>query len=318
MLRVANASYMEDPDTDNTPTSSAIIPVDALPMWLMNGSANAPFVTMQATVDASDLSGLVSGNRYKGAVRAKSTIAESVWSEWSDIEAAPKGYCLSLPAAPTGLQRNLSEKIRAGQILIKWDSVTMASQAGGDDPMDGHVVYDIWARTDPKNGLWRRMQTMPTHANHDGIDSTPLEIAPASLTVDTYPETTLGTSWQFKVRLGNRNGVFGPFGDEVALSSGQLPAAPERTQTSFSNAGRVRLYWDPPAYLGDAPFLKYQVRCTTANSWEDVANTQLNHVLNGKLPIGVIPCFVRAVNAVGAGPEAIGSVTVLQQLVQVT
>merc|ERR1712216_1099554 len=101
-------------------------------------------------------------------------------------------------------------------------------------------------------------------------------VRPSKLTIDPYPETPLGRAWQFKVRVGNRNGVFGLFGKEVALSSGQLPRAPRNMQAEFSNTGFTHLYWEIPSYLGDAPFKMYQVRCTTSAPWQDVANTQLN------------------------------------------
>jgi len=311
VLKLADAYADPQPSNASCTDASGIycIPVEGQPVWVMSGVANDPFDAMQATVDTSNWAGLIPGSRYKAAVRARSTIAESAWSEWSDLETAPKGYCLSLPAAPTGLQRDPDGLVRSGQIQIKWNAVTKASEAGGDDPVEGHVAYDVWARSG-LSSVWRRLSTLPSH-----VDT---QAAPASLTVDTYPETSLGSTWQFKVRVGNRNGVFGPFCETVDLSSGRIPTAPRSMQASFSSRGRVYLYWEAPSFFGEAPITKYQVRCTETAVWEDVANTELEHVLTGKLPVGVTPCFVRAVNDVGPGPAATASVTVLQPIVEIS
>jgi len=287
--------------------SAVDVDVVGEPSWLMDGNASAPFVAMRATIDSRDWAGLVPGGRYKGAVRARSTITQSDWSEWSNLEVAPKGYCLSVPDAPTGLKRDPDEPARSGQIRLLWDAVTKPSEAGWDDPLAGLVVYDIWGKPGI-NEEYRRLATQPTHVDQ--------QVMPATFNFDTFPETPLGASWQFKVRVGNRNGIFGPFGSEVALTSGRLPTAPLNMAASFSSRGRAYLYWQAPEYNGDSPIFKFQARCTDIAPWEDVENTKLTHVLYGTLPVGVVSCYVRAVNAVGAGPVATASVTVLQQVVQ--
>jgi len=285
----------------------------------MNGSAGSPFVAMRATIDETNWTGLVPGRRYQGAVRARSTITESEWSDWSSLDIAPKGYCLSAPSAPKGFKRD-PNAIRSGQVRLVWNAVTEPSEAGWDNPLEGTVVYDIWGRPggNLSHGKWRRLSTQPSHTDHDAISSTPMQVAEATLTVDTFPETTIGTFWSFKVRVGNRNGVFGLFSDEIELCSAALPSVPQFMQASFSSKGRAYLYWQAPAYNGDVPVLHYEVRCTDTAPWEMAPNTALSHVLTANLPVGEVPCYVRAVNAVGAGPIASASVRVLQPAVQVS
>jgi len=335
-LMLARANYVGSPGSSvDSSEHSGIINVTA--QWLAlttSGSPGEPFGihgvqgpdgntsqqlhALQTTVDNSFWEGLVPGGRYKAAVRARSTIAESAWSDWSNLAQAPKGYCFSLPAAPTNFQRDPDEPARSGQVRVAWDPVVDASQAGWDDPAEGHVVYNVWARPDVHGGTWRNINTIPSHTDHDHLSSTPLKAAPAVMSIDTYPETPIGTVWKVKARVGNRNGDFGPFTEEISLSAGRLPTAPRYMQASFSNLGKAYLYWQAPEYLGVGSFLKYQVRCTILAPWEDVENTKLSHVLVTRLPVGVIPCFVRAVNMVGPGPEATASVTVRTRVVEVT
>lgn len=291
--------------------------VDGLATLQTPGAPWSPFLAMQATVNSSFWSGLVPGNRYKGSIRARSTITESAWSDWSDLEMPPRGYCLDVPAAPTGLRRDDAPGagVRSGQIRLRWDPVTEPEQAGMDDPADGYVLYDIWGRPDGLNGVWRHINTQASHVDTDGVESTPNVLTEPTYAFDTYPETPKGTVWQFKLRVGNRNGVFSEFGPEVTLGSGLYPDPPKRLEATFVRGGRPKLSWEAPQYNGDALLLRYEARCTTANAWESVPNGRLSHVLHGPLPRGVIRCYVRAVNTVGPSAEATIDVTVQQSLV---
>jgi len=298
----------------------AVLPLEQpASVWTYAGSADQPFMAMQATVNANDWPGLTPGGRYHAALAAVSSLGTSGWSEYSAVHmAAPYGYCFSAPATPKAPERDTSEFVRAGNLRLAWEAVNDPSQAGGDDPLDGKVVYNLWGRPCEHVCDWRDLATLPTHEDTDGLASTPPEAVPSIFSVDTSPETPHGAVWTFKLRIGNRAG-FSAFSEIVALSSGTVPGPPRSLGAAFSNRGRIRLFWAPPEVTPKPQVLKYEVKCGDAGLWTDVENIKLSHTMaSTSLPLGAVECQARAVNAVGAGPAAATSVTIVQPPVQVS
>jgi hypothetical protein len=302
--------------TTMTTTSSAteiVVPYAGYPslVWALNGSFDTPYLAMEVTVNESWWPLLIPGNRYRAAIRARSEIGTSAWSDWSSLDSSPAGYCLSAPVKATGLRRDPSILVRAGRVQLSWDAVTTRDQAGGDDPDLLGVEYDVWGKATPEfgNTSWRRLTTIVTHqADPLGVGGAVPVYAGAM--VDTYPETAVTAFWVFKVRYGNRNGAYGDFSDEILLSTGQLPSAPRALTAVFAASGNVLLSWQIPALDGYTPLLGYQARCNSG-SWEDVPNSMLSHDLQASLLQGLARCEVRAVNNVGSGPSTTTSITVL-------
>lgn len=279
-------------------------------VWALNGTVDRPYLAMEVTVNESWWPLLIPGNRYRAAIRARSEIGTSAWSDWSSLDSRPAGYCLSAPFKATGLRRDPSILVRAGRVQLSWDAVTTRDQAGGDDPELLGVEYDVWGKPTPEfgNTSWRRLATIVTHQADPLGSGRPVPVY-AGTKVDTYPETQVTAFWVFKVRYGNRNGAYGDFSDEVLLSTGQLPSAPRALAAVFAANGKVLLSWQIPAQDGYTPLLGYQARCNSG-SWENVANSELSHQLQAALPSGLARCEVRAVNNVGPGPSMTSSITV--------
>eukprot|EP00927_Polykrikos_kofoidii_P076523 TRINITY_DN73598_c0_g1_i1.p1 TRINITY_DN73598_c0_g1~~TRINITY_DN73598_c0_g1_i1.p1 ORF type:complete len:1524 (-),score=152.85 TRINITY_DN73598_c0_g1_i1:153-4460(-) len=269
----------------------------------------SPVATM-ATVDSLTWPWLVRDGFYRAAVLAKSLAGPSGWSEWSACLS-----CLSRPSKPGHPFRDPDEPVVAGQIAVAWDPVLNASQTGGDDPVDGSVWYELWGRPATVAGTvplktWRLLFHSPSH------DETG-HLSQAAYVVGTYPETSLGATWEFRVRIINDVGsrsLASDFSDVSTLFSGSLPgplASPP--VLDFDRSGRLRVAWSPPRETaGVTQLLRYEVRCgSVAEPWEHVPNFRTRYVVRKTLSRGAIVCDVRAVNAVGPGPPARGHAVIV-------
>eukprot|EP00913_Durusdinium_trenchii_P019678 g18499.t1 len=238
----------------------------------LDGNASAPVRTTTATVSSDTWRDAVPGRSYRAALRARSDEAISEWSEWSESR-----FCISEPGLPNPPQRDWSVTVKAGRVQLLWDTVT-AEMAGDDDLSELGVSYEIWGRPYPQGDQtsWRRLHHLMAH-----------EGAPA-VAIDTFFETAVTAVWAFKLRIGNRNG-YGPFSQEVWLSTGQLPSEPVALSASVALNGQIALTWRAPVSDGYLP-------------------------LTGMLfspPSGLVTCELRAVNAVGASLAAQSFVTLL-------
>jgi hypothetical protein len=284
-------------------------------LWLPGEGAVAGqrFLAMQTTLDTGTWDGLVPGGQYRIAVRAWNALGPSAWSAWSPVNVQPPhGYCLSPPIAPGPPRRDAALRPHAGRINLVWDGVLAGPEStGGDDPALGGVAFELWGRPGPA-GEWRQLRLLPTYEPNPFNAAQLIPVAPRT-GVDTYPETPLGVVWTFRLRLGNRNGFFSPFGPEVELASGNLPDPPRQLASSFVNGtGYTQLTWLPPEHGGYAVITGYEARCVESNStWVLVANTELSWSSSQPLPVGSVKCEVRTVNAVGRGRTAELSITVL-------
>jgi len=295
-------------DDNGTTTMAPVVPEM---VWSLDGTLGRPFLAMEMTLNSSSWSGLTPGGRYRAAVRAASGIGISAWSEWSSLDATPSGYCLSVPLAPTGLRRDPAVLVRAGRLQLAWDAVNSPDQAGGDDPIEGGVYYEIWGKPNPDwaNSSWRSLLTFATH-QLDPLGIGPMVPLPAAAMVDTYPETPVTSSWVLKLRVRNKNLAYGPFGSQIRLSTGQLASAPRSLTAGFAPNGKVELRWKLPQANGYTPLLKYEARCNQG-SWSEVDVTSLSHVLQDMPAAGPATCEVRAVNSVGPGPAVSTSIAIL-------
>lgn len=95
------------------------------------------------------------------------------------------------------------------------------------------------------------------------------------------------------------------------MSTGQLASEPLQLSASVLVSGSLRLAWRPPVSDGYVPLEGYEARC--GGAWTAVAATALStELVAPALPAGsVVGCEARAVNAVGAGPAAQTSLTLL-------
>lgn len=274
--------------------------------WVVNSSTDAPFLALQMTLNSSEWPGLVPGGRYRAALQAISSIGTSRWSAWSCTENWPlRGYCLGQPWQPNPPRRESIAFAREGQVRVVWEAIRSANETGGDDPLDGGVVYDLWGRPRPPSsgawppGQWHRVRQSATHAVRGGR-TVPLQ---AAAIVDTWPDTPYGTPWAFKLRVGNRNGAFGPFSREVILYSGVLPGAPSTLRLSWSPVGLAELSWRPPRATGTPTLTRYEARCSDDGARWVSTESSLPHLRwERAMQPGPMRCEVRAVNAVGPGP----------------
>ncbi|CAK9047862.1 Fibronectin type III domain-containing protein 3B (Factor for adipocyte differentiation 104) (HCV NS5A-binding protein 37), partial [Durusdinium trenchii] len=259
----------------------------------LDGNASAPVRTTTATVSSDTWRDAVPGRSYRAALRARSDEAISEWSEWSESR-----FCISEPGLPNPPQRDWSVTVKAGRVQLLWDTVT-AEMAGDDDLSELGVSYEIWGRPYPQGDQtsWRRLHHLMAH-----------EGAPA-VAIDTFFETAVTAVWAFKLRIGNRNG-YGPFSQEVWLSTGQLPSEPVALSASVALNGQIALTWRAPVSDGYLPLTGYQARCGSGG-WEEVANTEFSHQMLFSPPSGLVTCELRAVNAVGASLAAQSFVTCL-------
>merc|ERR1712045_421983 len=99
----------------------------------------------------------------------------------------------------------------------------------------------------------------------------------AATTVDTFPETPFGTPWGFKMRIGNRNGMYGVFSSEVVLFSGVLPGPPSTLRLGWTPHGHAELSWKPPLVMGTPLLTQYEAHCSDSTGWVST-DSSLPHV----------------------------------------
>merc|ERR1719313_1693638 len=107
-----------------------------------------------------------------------------------------------------------------------------------------------------------------------------------SLLVRTYPMTSYGTPWDFKLRVGNKAGVFGEFGPTLNLYSGHLPSQVKSLAVESVFPGEVRLSWLPPDIIGaNLLLLRYEAESSgNPGDWVPVPNTRLYHTFFAEDP----------------------------------
>ncbi|CAE7034886.1 PTPRF [Symbiodinium natans] len=264
-------------------------------IWILNGSFDEPYLNLHLSLDSTSWSELVPGRQFRAAVRAENELGVSAWSDWS-----PAAYCIPLPGAPTGLVRDPNVDVTAGIVQLAWDIVTPAI-AGSSSWEELGLQYDVWGKPYPDVGnvSWESLLQISTHEGDPPVAVTP------SVAIDTFPRTPVTSFWAFKVRLKNHNGFYGGFTQELHLSTGQLPGAPNELSGVANDT--VVLSWQLPSLDGFVPITHYEARCNSG-SWETVLNTVLTHELQASS--GSAACEVRAANAVGPGPSAALTVTV--------
>ncbi|CAK9047987.1 Fibronectin type-III domain-containing protein 3a, partial [Durusdinium trenchii] len=141
------------------------------------------------------------------------------------------------------LQSTLKKKPTSESWKVR--SVFQVPRKGPDDRGDFGVVRETFDCGDQTS--WRRLHHLMAH-----------EGAPA-VAIDTFFETAVTAVWAFKLRIGNRNG-YGPFSQEVWLSTGQLPSEPVALSASVALNGQIALTWRAPVSDGYLPLTGYQDR----------------------------------------------------------
>merc|ERR1719277_1637959 len=114
--------------------------------------------------------------------------------------------------------RDPASEPRDGAIRLVWDPVASPEHAGGDEPLHGVVIYELWAKPGRRgpSSLWRRLLEQVTHEERFTPDRSRPPVPTRTLfSFDTYPETSAGSLWTFKVRIGNRAGYYSEFSPEV-------------------------------------------------------------------------------------------------------
>ncbi|MFD2839643.1 fibronectin type III domain-containing protein [Populibacterium corticicola] len=171
-------------------------------------------------------------------------------------------------------------------ITVNWKALT-----GGDRGSNGNVTYSVQHRkvTFPETP-W------PTSAITTARDA-------ASYTVNGLAR---GTEYEFRIRANNPVGssVWSATKKTTTIDVPAVPRSPKATATTDT----VTLSWSAPSGTNKATSYKVRYRPSTTTSWTTMTSTSTSLKLAG-LKNGTTYYYeIIAVNAVGDGPAAAGSV----------
>jgi hypothetical protein len=214
----------------------------------------------------------------------------AAWSEWSSTTLAPRGFCLDKPSTPTNFGRQSASTAVAGSVVVSWDLITTQGMSGGDDI--SNVYYELQGGPN-SNSLPQIVLADPSTNVH-------------TITVPS------GTTWYFRVRSVNSRGDGSAWSATEALVSAAAPGQPASLTLTSNTPGTMVLDWTVPTSDGGTVITGYEVKSGTGTVWTSVESYLTSHTMLSENPGQQNqPYFVRALNAVGAGPERTGTANVM-------
>uniref|UniRef100_A0A7S0A7G0 Fibronectin type-III domain-containing protein n=1 Tax=Pyrodinium bahamense TaxID=73915 RepID=A0A7S0A7G0_9DINO len=253
-------------------------------VWSGNGELANPFTATEVLlVGPGPQYNLYENKQYKFRLQAENIMGLGIWSEWTSLTEAPRGFTLDPPITPRNFGRHTDTPV-AGYVKLSWDAYAdyytppYILETGGDQL--AHITYEVWG------GKTTLVQLNMT----DDQATTHTEAVPA------------GETWYFKVRGMNSAGLTSPFTATLAMISAEVPGKPNLTSATSTTAGEVVLLWDVPAGITGAPIIRYEVSNDNfVASKLEVVNTATSYAFSGQSQGARLTYYVRAVNAVGPG-----------------
>ena len=210
---------------------------------------------------------LTNGTRYSFQVRAVNGVG-------AGPESAP---ALATPATVPGAPTGLSATAGNGQVTLTW---TQTTDDGGAQVLRNVITWKVGSG-----------QYTPVKHINPGTE-------------DIIDELTNGTEHCFKVRADNELGE-GMWSDEACATP--VATAPTVAPTGLGATpgnGQVTLSWNAPSDDGGSPITNYEYEVDASGNWVST-NSATTSTTVPSLTNGTQYSFrVRAVNAVGAGPES--------------
>lgn len=259
-------------------------------VWDGGGTSAVPYTSTSVTLSGYNLA---AGQQFKFRVAGENGMGTGVWSEWSSLTDAPRGFCLNAPIVPLNFGRH-SDPARSGYIKIGWDAINQITQTGGD--LVANIRYEVFAGTTTANMV---QQVMPSDT-----DNFYEQIVPA------------GQKMYYRVRAVNSGGRGSPwslnFQDAatVHLVSAEVPSQVTISALTSTNPGQCVLSWSVPSSNGNSPITGYEV---TDDNWatsSPVSNTATQYTFAGRNAGATLTIRVRARNSVGYGPDDAKQVTI--------
>jgi len=164
--------------------------------------------------------GLEANSQFKFRVAGVNEMGTGLWSEWSSLTAAPRGYTLDAPSVLTNFGRDSSVPAVSGEITLSWDAPADDAAAGGEPVANIH--YEVWGGASTLAPLTMADETATTHT----------ETVPA------------GQTWYFQVRAVNSAGRTSTWTSQAALDSAELPGQPALEPLRSVNDGEVVMSWN--------------------------------------------------------------------------
>jgi hypothetical protein len=255
--------------------------------WTSGGTAANPVIPLTVTFEGNNDHGLASERQHAFRVRAVNGMGQGLWSEWASLTDAPRGWTLNAPSTPLNFGRHPDTPV-AGFVKVSWTAITDNALAGYDD--FANVIYEVYAGA-----------VEPTLRGE--TDQNFFEQAVPS-----------GETWKFKVRAKNTGGQVSAFTDAYEggrrLVSGRLPSVVPTLVLTSNTAGIVHLTWSVPTDNGGTPITEYQITNNGFTSYTAIDNYYTSTSWANQAAGATVSYSVRAVNAVGAGPEITDSITV--------
>ena len=215
------------------------------------------------------VTGLVNGTEYNLLVWAVNSTGAGPWA-----------IVRATPADVPGVPQNLRATSTDGIVFLGWDPPA----SNGGAPITGHQVRYVAGSAVPDDTAW---QESGHQFNAFGL--------------------TNGTEYAFEVRAMNRIGG-GPAAT-ITATPGTRPGAPQNPAATPGD-GQITVSWETPESDGGAPIIRYEYAQLRGGILEWISvGTDLS-VTVGNLTNGTRYSFhIRAVNAVGEGPEVVASAT---------
>lgn len=264
------------------------VPYSSVYAWTGGGTASAPYTGYTKQFQTSDSVGLIAAKRYQFRICGVNEMGQGDWSEWSSTSVAPRGVCVDAPQTPANLARSSSVVATPGTVVLSWTALNDVNMAGGDQA--SNVAYEMWGGAGAAST--KLIRADPTAATHS----------------QAVPP---GEIWKFKLRAYNSGGQYSAFTTDIELVSAAVPGAVGSLSLVSNSPSTVNMQWTVPSTNGGTPITSYETSHDNfAGSVQSVSNTATTYTFTGRNNGALETFYVRAVNAVGAGPIVSASITV--------
>lgn len=245
-------------------------------MRLVSDDPAVPAVALSGTQSSVTVPGLQNGKAYRFALTATNTIGTSALSAYS-AAVTPQ----PTPTAPSAPQ-NVSAAAGDAQATVSWT----APASDGYRPISG---YTVTARDGTTN-------------------SSSSTTVGATATSYLYTGLTNGHAYTFTVAATNSVGT-GPAATSNAVYPKAGPSVPTAPQTVSAEGGirSATVRWSPPASDGGKPITGYRVTTVSTGATQDLTADTFSVTVTGLTGGQSYTFKVQAINALGAGQEAVTS-----------